>query len=497
MTHSTTSASTVSHHDAQRPQGIGEDWLAVWLGLAVVALALLSLAGVDLLGWAVTTRVWTGAGIAGALAPIGKGYAAIGGIGSLVLTWLILLAVLSLGAAALKADAKRFALRFTVVFWIAYAAWIIGSEAHLAVTTAADARKFGIGWWLQLTSEFGLVVALVAGLVIGNLFPRLAAWLGDAIRPELYIKTALVILGAFIAVTAAERLGFAAGIVLRGAAAIIEAYLIYWAVVYFVARKWFGFSREWAAPLASGISICGVAASIATGSAIRARTLVPVVVSSLVVVFAAVELLVLPFLAQHFLWQEPLVAASWLGLAIKTDGAAVASGGIAESLILARAAAEGVKYAPGWLLGTTVTIKLFIDIFIGLWAFLLAWVWTRHINPQAGDKARAVEIWQRFPKFIIGYLLTFVVVLLATLAAGPDTVARIKAVSAEANNLRVIFFLLTFFSIGVLSNFRKLWEEGLGKLVAVYVLALFGFVIWVGLLISWIFFAGVKPPLAG
>jgi hypothetical protein len=61
----------------------------------------------------------------------------------------------------------------------------------------------------------------------------------------------------------------------------------------------------------------------------------------------------------------------------------------------------------------------------------------------------------------------------------------------------VIFFVLTFFSIGVLSNFRKLWQEGIGKLVAVYALTLFGFIIWVGLLISWIFFAGVKPPLAG
>jgi hypothetical protein len=59
----------------------------------------------------------------------------------------------------------------------------------------------------------------------------------------------------------------------------------------------------------------------------------------------------------------------------------------------------------------------------------------------------------------------------------------------------VIFFILTFFSIGVLSNFRKLWEEGLGRLAAVYVLSLFGFVIWVGLAISWIFFAGIKPPL--
>jgi hypothetical protein len=66
----------------------------------------------------------------------------------------------------------------------------------------------------------------------------------------------------------------------------------------------------------------------------------------------------------------------------------------------------------------------------------------------------------------------------------------------EANTIRVVFFILTFFSIGVLSNFKRLWQEGIGKLAAVYVVSLFGFVIWVGLLISWLFFAGVKPPLA-
>mgnify|MGYP003694475469 CR=1 FL=1 len=76
----------------------------------------------------------------------------------------------------------------------------------------------------------------------------------------------------------------------RGLAAIIEAYLIYWAVVYYIARKWFKFSREWAAPLASGISICGVSAAIATGGAIRARPVVPIMVASLVVIFAVVEL---------------------------------------------------------------------------------------------------------------------------------------------------------------------------------------------------------------
>jgi hypothetical protein len=88
------------------------------------------------------------------------------------------------------------------------------------------------------------------------------------------------------------------------------------------------------------------------------------------------------------------------------------------------------------------------------------------------------------------------VVLLFAFGAEPATTAKIRAAMGEANTFRVIFFIMTFFTIGVMSNFRKLWEEGIGKLAAVYVVCLFGFVIWVGLVISWVFFAGVKPPLA-
>jgi len=214
-------------------------------------------------------------------------------------------------------------------------------------------------------------------------------------------------------------------------------------------------------------------------------------------VFAVVEVLILPFLAQTFLSHEPLVAGAWMGLAIKTDGAAVAGGGITESLILAKNAAEGVKYQPGWILGTTATIKVFIDIFIGIWAFVLGYIWTNHINRTSTDKARLAEIWERFPKFIIGFVVTFAVGLGLALATPADIAAKVPAAVGEANTVRVIFFILTFFSIGVLSNFKKLWQEGIGKLAAVYVISLFGFVIWVGLLISWLFFAGIKPPLAG
>ena len=58
--------------------------------------------------------------------------------------------------------------------------------------------------------------------------------------------------------------------------------------------------------------------------------------------------------------------------------------------MLAKAAAEGINYQPGWMLAVTTTVKVFIDIFIGVWAFILAYIWTNHINvkPDA-EKAQA------------------------------------------------------------------------------------------------------------
>lgn len=477
--------------ESKQPR-LTEDWLAVYIGLFLFLLALTVFAGADLLGWAVATSVWTN--VAKALGPASRSYSGLPGLISLAATYVFLLALLALGAAALKADVKKFAKGFTAVFFVSYLCWILGSWAYIAATPD-KLKSFGIGWSLNLTNESGFILALLAGLLFGNFLPSASAAIKEAIRPELYVKTAIVILGGTLGVTAAEQVALATSVMFQGLCSILVAYLIFWAVVYLVARKYFKFSREWAAPLASGISICGVSAAIATGSAIKARPVVPIMVSSLVVIFAVVELLVLPFLAQTFLYREPMVAGAWMGLAVKTDGAAVASGAITESLIRAKAlAVQGVQYQPGWIMGASATVKVFIDAFIGVWAFILAWVWSAKIERRSGEKVRVRQIWERFPKFILGYLATFLSII-AIGALAPGAIAKTKAAMAEANVFRGIFFVMTFFTIGVVSNFRKLWEEGIGKLALVYILCLFGFIIWVGLAISWIFFHGVKPPV--
>jgi hypothetical protein len=222
---------------------------------------------------------------------------------------------------------------------------------------------------------------------------------------------------------------------------------------------------------------------------------VAIMVSSLVVIFAVVELLFLPFLAQQFLYQEPMVAGAWMGLAVKTDGAAVTSGAIAESLIRAKALADhGLNYQSGWIMGASATVKVFIDAFIGVWAFVLAWIWSAKIERRPGETVRAGQIWERFPKFVLGYVVTFLIIM-AIGTLWPALIGKTKAAMGQSNVFRSIFFVMTFFTIGVVSDFRKLWAEGIGRLAVVYILCLFGFIIWVALGISWIFFHGIKPPL--
>jgi uncharacterized membrane protein YadS len=576
----------------EKKKGISEDWLSLVLGTVIFILSLIVFSGADTLGWGAKARIWTD--IRKSIVPYSSTFGPVKGeiikiegnritlkksdgkeaaftadhaaglkigdsyekrgmspILSLILTYLFMMIIMGIGAGALKVRIGKFVLSFTIIFWLSYACWLMGHFAYIAAT---DARAEGIAWSLKLTGEAGYIIALLLGLLVGNFFPKFSDFLKDATRPELYIKTAIVIMGAALGVKAAESLSLASAVMLMGLCAIVVAYLIFWALVYLVARKYFKFSREWAAPLASGISICGVSAAIATGGAIRSRPVVPIMVSSLVVIFAVVELIMLPFMAQALLWKEPLVAGAWMGLAVKTDGAAVASGAVTDSLVRAKVLSEtGVQYAEGWITMTATTVKIFIDIFIGVWAFILAVIWCAKIECKEGEKIRGIEIWHRFPKFVLGYVGTFVVLLVicfpSAMAVGdadkevkvleekiastekkilppgdPEdskAAGRIEAwrkevdalkagvaepkilmakatmATGESNTFRQIFFVLTFFTIGVVSNFRRLWEEGIGRLAAVYLLCLFGFIIWIGLAISWLFFHGMKPPVVG
>src|SRR5262249_54214898 len=154
------------------------------------------------------------------------------GPASLGLTYLFLVIIMGVGAVALRLDLKKFLLSFTVIFAISFVCWFLGHYVPIAATP--DKRPPGVTWSLSLTGEAGYIIALLAGLAIGNFLPGVTESLKEGTRPEWFIKTAIVIMGAALGVKAAGATGLASAIMLRGLAAIIEAYLIYWALVYFI-----------------------------------------------------------------------------------------------------------------------------------------------------------------------------------------------------------------------------------------------------------------------
>src|SRR6266550_116654 len=93
-----TASAQISWKASETTPSISEDWLSVIIGLFIFVLALAALANVDLIGWVVTTSVWSNLGEA--LGTASKSYAPLGGAGALLATYAALLAVLREAAVA-------------------------------------------------------------------------------------------------------------------------------------------------------------------------------------------------------------------------------------------------------------------------------------------------------------------------------------------------------------------------------------------------------------
>jgi len=136
-------------------------------------------------------------------------------------------------------------------------------------------------------------------------------------------------------------------------------------------------------------------------------------------------------------------------------------------------------------------------VWIGIWAFVLAIVaTTRWERTETGRKPEAAEIWWRFPKFVIGFLVASALVTLITAdysladynkQVAPTFVAPIK-------DLRTWAFIFCFLSIGLTTRFRELASAGRKPLLAFSAGAVVNVI--VGLLLSAFVFAAHWENLA-
>jgi uncharacterized membrane protein YadS len=469
-----------------------EDWWAVWLGLFMFLAGLVSIWGVDLVGWMAKTKTWTDIGAS--LKPSGKAYQDWNPLASLVVTYAVFTGLTCIGAAAMRLDVRKFLAGWTVLFALTWAVWIIGHEAHLAAPVNKW-DKYGITWGLSLGGGASYILALAVGLIIGNFIKPFAEFLKEAAKPEWFIKTAIVYLGIKVGLMSMEAAGFAFDLALAGACATFVAYLLFWPIVYALARKVFRLPRQWAAVLSSGISVCGVSAAIATGGAIRARPVIAVMVSMLIVIYAMLELIFLPGFYTAVAPDQPIVNGAAMGMTVKTDGADAAAGAILDELMRAQASLRGIHWQEDWILTASIVTKIWIDMFIGVWAFVLALIWVYKVERTPGQATvGASEIWFRFPKFVLGYLLCWFTYT-AIAVFWPDVIADATLGAKTVQSpMRKMMFMLTFVAMGVMTDFSKL--KGMGRLALLYGIALVVIIAPIAYLVAWLFHRGMMPPLA-
>jgi len=354
-------------------------------------------------------------------------------VGYLVVLGLFFAALFGLGTLFMGRSAVKFAVGFILIFLIAVVAQLIAAQANV--------KDFGIGYaaW-----------AILFGLLISNTIGT-PAWIKPAVQTEYFIKTGLVLLGAEILFTKIITIG-------------VPGIFVAWVVtpIVLVTTYLFGQkvlkipSKTLNITISADMSVCGVSAAIATASACRAKKEELTLAVGLSLVFTSVMMIVMPAFIK-LVHMEHILGGAWMGGTIDATGAVAAAG----------------EFLSEKALHVAATIKMIQNVLIGVIAFCVATYWCLKVDRQAGRTVGPMEIWYRFPKFVLGFIGVSIVFSFIYGQMGLDvgyTMIDNGVIKGLTKNLRSWFFCLAFVSIGLATNFRELshYFKG-GKPLILYV----------------------------
>lgn len=310
---------------------------------------------------------------------------------------------------------------------------------------------------------YAIAIGLLGGAIIGTLGIRHR--IGFAIRTEFFIKTGLVLLGASINLN----------VLLRAAGPAMTQSIILIATVFLT--TWFlagmlGLDPKLRALLAAAVSICGVSAAIAAAGAVRAGKEQLAYVVSLVILFALPSIFIEPWLASQ-LGLSPAVAGAWIGGNIDTTAAVTAAGSIVGD--------EALKVA--------AIVKQTQNAVIGVVAFLLTAYFVFRVERAPGASISLISLWERFPKFILGFIAASAIGTWYASAAG-DSAAAAQALRIAGTDLRVWFFIFAFVCIGLDLRLGSLREAGIRPVVVFATAALVNLAL--ALALASVLFAGFR-----
>ncbi len=279
---------------------------------------------------------------------------------------------------------------------------------------------------------YAIALGLIGNFVLSKLALRDA--LSRGFRTEFFIKTGLVLLGASINIKL---------LVTAAVPAIVQALLLI--TIVFGFTWWLGgrlgIEDKLRALLASAVSICGVSAAIAAAGAVQAKREQLAYAASLVIAFALPSIFLLPWLARE-LGLSDAVAGAWIGGNIDTTAAVAAAGALAGE--------DALQIA--------TIVKTTQNALIGVVAIALTAYFAFKVERRSAAEARPTvgQFWERFPKFVLGFIAASIIGTLYLQFAGSDGKANIGTV----NDLRTWFLIFAFVAIGLEFSLKGLREAG-------------------------------------
>lgn len=333
---------------------------------------------------------------------------------------------------------------FPVVFFLTLLAMVVGGN------------KFLKTWGFET-----VIFSLLIGLFISNIF-TIPKWLKESLSSELFVKIGLVLLGTNVLFN---------DLLKSGSLGLIQSCVVVfvvWNFCFWLCRK-MKIDKEMALMLSSAVSICGVSAAVATAGAIKGDKKKLSYVISLVMVVAVPMIIILPVLAKFMGLSEPM-AGAWIGGTIDTTGAVAATGAIYGEVALQ----------------TSTIVKFSQNVLLGVAAFAISiyWSYSKKEGVAEDEKPTLKVIWQRFPKFVLGFITAS---LIFSFAVGPDVV---KDSAPILKNIQGMWFALAFTSIGLETDFRSLMTAENKRSTYAFIGAQV-FNVFFTLLIAWLLFGGV------
>lgn len=337
-----------------------------------------------------------------------------------------------IGMFAMGESFRKFVVGFAFVFVLAVVAYVLANQVTV--------KAYGVGY-----AAWAILIGILISNTVGT--PK---WAMPAVQVEYYIKTGLVLLGAKILF---EK------IIVIGTAGVFVAWVVtptVWLVTY-----WFGQrvlhmqSKRLNATICSDMSVCGVSAAIATAAACRAKKEELTLAVGLSLIFTSIMMIAMPAVIKGFfpLDKQQILGGAWMGGTIDATGAVAAAGAFLGEKALFVAA----------------TIKMIQNVLIGVIAFFVALYFTTKVEAaETGTKVGAMEIWYRFPKFVLGFIAAsllfsgFYTHFNGQIEGLGYSMIDQGTIKGMSDLFRGWFFCLAFVSIGLATNFRELKEHFTG-----------------------------------